>query len=67
MESLDWLRRRWGQMFCFGVGAYLLSGAGGDYGLVEYTLGGAALLLTGLGLRATTFWREANPPRPKNE
>lgn len=48
---LQWLYDRWGQMVCFGFGGGMVSQGASD-GNPYYIGGGAALLLTGLGLKA---------------
>lgn len=62
-----WLYRRWGQMFCFGVGGFLTATATTrftDLAILGYAVAGAVFLFTGLGLKALSIWRErgGNPP-----
>lgn len=62
MRTLSWLWRRWGQMLAFSMGAANLvfaSGRENDIPQLTYAVVGIGLLLTGVGLRATSFWREA--------
>lgn len=66
-RSAGWLWRRWGQMFCFFVGAMMVLGAASSSYAENRTalaLSGGALLLTGIGLRFSSFYREGKADRP---
>ena len=59
MRFLRWAYHRIGQMFCFGLGLALVAN---DLGDMARTIGGAALLLTGLGLKAIDVWQRDRDP-----
>lgn len=60
-RAANWLWRRWGQIASFTLGTAFIGyfpGRYSDLAMIAYAVAGVGLLLTGIGLRATSFWRE---------
>lgn len=67
MAPLLWLYRRIGQIICFsGAGLAIVSAwttaVDGDPGALAFAILGAALLLSGVALRAIRVWQSMDDP-----